>query len=127
MKLVAVEVLHDFGFVLRWFWLWFLNISRGAGGGTWNRAGNVRALANFLAFPAGCTDILRSATGIATQYGSTRQKQQEDRCSEHGFSLKAILYGEWNLEASVERRKKRRKDYPRTGRDLAGPIFRPGN
>jgi hypothetical protein len=89
--LVTVKVLRSFGFILRRFWLGFLNISRSARGRTRYRPSHVGAFADLLALPASGTDILCSATGIATQYHPARQKQQEDRGSEHGFSFEAIL------------------------------------
>jgi hypothetical protein len=52
-ELVAVEVLGGFGFLVRGFWLRFLDVSRGTGGGTCHRSYEVRTLADLLAFPAG--------------------------------------------------------------------------
>jgi hypothetical protein len=47
---------------------------------------------------------LGSATGFTTKHQSARDKQQEDACSEHEFSLRAILNGDGVLQANVERR-----------------------
>jgi hypothetical protein len=77
---------------LRRFWLGFLKVPRGAGGGARYRACHVRALADLLAFPTGRTDILCGAAGIAAQDHPARDEEQKYRGSKHGFSLTAILY-----------------------------------
>lgn len=88
MALVAIQILFGHRWFLRRLGLWIFGIPGHAGSRTGDQTGgDIRVLANLLAFPAGGGEILGGASRFTTDGCPAKCQQQDNRRSNHDPDL----------------------------------------